>query len=230
MNIPGLRRLTPAEHAALKRWQPRPVEPVMVDELLDRLEGVRRNGEGRWMARCPAHGDRSASLSVREGDGGRILLHCFSGCSFSEVVGALGLQPQQLFPPRDEPYRGPSRREREEQAERETRQAFWALQAARRPPTPERMKDELRLAGRLILGGTQAFRDLPEGFHGGRFQSVPLRLLFGAMGELVRQGPPRRWFSPLALSREFDRVEGAGSGKRRQVFFWARMAVHEAGR
>lgn len=48
---------------------------------------------GRWtpaggMCRCPAHEDRSPSLSVRPGRS-RLLFHCFAGCSASEVLRAL---------------------------------------------------------------------------------------------------------------------------------------------
>lgn len=70
------------------------------DVLLSRLERVKRTGPGRWMARCPAHKDRRASLSVRELDDGRVLAHCFAGCEISAVVNAAGLQLEDLFPPR----------------------------------------------------------------------------------------------------------------------------------
>ena len=48
---------------------------------------------GRWtpagaMCRCPAHEDRSPSLSVRPGRT-RLLLHCFAGCGASEVLRAM---------------------------------------------------------------------------------------------------------------------------------------------
>jgi len=69
--------------------------------VLQRLQKVRRTGAGRWIACCPAHDDRSPSLTVREADGGRVLIHCFGGCSVQEVVGALGLELGDLFPPRD---------------------------------------------------------------------------------------------------------------------------------
>ena len=36
--------------------------------ILDRLDGVRPTGDGRWIARCPAHDDRSPSLSIREAE------------------------------------------------------------------------------------------------------------------------------------------------------------------
>ena len=70
--------------------------------LLSRLNKVRRTGHGTWLACCPAHEDRSASLSVREADDGKILLHCFAGCSAHEVVAAAGLDLADLFPPRED--------------------------------------------------------------------------------------------------------------------------------
>jgi CHC2 zinc finger len=65
--------------------------------LLSRLEHVRKSGKG-WIARCPAHADKSASLSVTEADGGKILVHCFAGCSALDVVQAVGLALADLFP------------------------------------------------------------------------------------------------------------------------------------
>jgi hypothetical protein len=70
---------------------------VTVDELLGRLERVKRSGTG-WQARCPAHEDREPSLSVAAGDKGRVLLHCHAGCSLEAVLGALGLAKQDLYP------------------------------------------------------------------------------------------------------------------------------------
>ena len=67
-------------------------------KILDRLEGVRPTGSGRWLAKCPAHEDRRASLSIRELDDGRLLLHDFAGCETGDVLGALGLTLSDLFP------------------------------------------------------------------------------------------------------------------------------------
>jgi len=68
-----------------------------ITALLERLQGIKRAGTGRWLARCPAHGDRSPSLSVRELEGGRVLLHCFAGCETAAVLRALGLSLSDLF-------------------------------------------------------------------------------------------------------------------------------------
>jgi hypothetical protein len=78
--------------------------------LLSRLDKVRRTGAGRWIARCPAHGDRTPSLSIRELDDGRVLLHCFSGCSVHDVLSAVGLEMDALFPERPIGDRKPERR------------------------------------------------------------------------------------------------------------------------
>lgn len=50
-------------------------------------------------ARCPAHEDRTPSLSVNEGADGRALVYCHAGCEAADIVAALGLQWQDLFPP-----------------------------------------------------------------------------------------------------------------------------------
>jgi hypothetical protein len=52
------------------------------------------------MARCPAHKDRTRSLSVREFDSGAVGLHCFAGCTVDQVLTAAGLSMEDLFPPR----------------------------------------------------------------------------------------------------------------------------------
>lgn len=68
--------------------------------LLSHLEGVRQTGQNRWLARCPAHDDRRASLSIRELDDGRLLLHDFAGCNVEDVLASVGLRFDALFPER----------------------------------------------------------------------------------------------------------------------------------
>ena len=72
------------------------MEPVEL--LLSRLESVRANRNGTWLARGPAHDDRSPSLSIATGDDGKVLLHCFAGCGAADVVEAIGLELSSLFP------------------------------------------------------------------------------------------------------------------------------------
>ena len=63
--------------------------------VLDRLEHV-TGGNGKWMALCPAHKDRSPSLAINESDD-RLLLHCFAGCETKYVAAAIGLDMSDLF-------------------------------------------------------------------------------------------------------------------------------------
>lgn len=67
------------------------------ERLIERLANVRKNGGG-WTACCPAHDDRRPSLSIREGDDGRLLLKCHSGCAFEEILRAVDLEPRDLYP------------------------------------------------------------------------------------------------------------------------------------
>jgi hypothetical protein len=53
---------------------------------------AKRAGSG-WQARCPAHDDHRASLSIGEGEGGRLLLKCFAGCDFASIIKAAGIEP-----------------------------------------------------------------------------------------------------------------------------------------
>ena len=64
--------------------------------LLPRLHGMRKVGSG-WIANCPAHEDRSPSLSITEGDDGRLLLHCHAGCKVHDILAAVGLTVGDLF-------------------------------------------------------------------------------------------------------------------------------------
>lgn len=69
-----------------------------VDTLLSQLDKVTPLGPNRWKACCPAHNDRGPSLAIRELDDGRILLHCFAGCSTQDVLAARNLSFDDLFP------------------------------------------------------------------------------------------------------------------------------------
>ena len=74
---------------------------MTADTLLSRLDRVKKTGRAEWVARCPAHDDRNPSLSIAEAADGRVLVHCFSGCSAADVLDALGLDMADLFPMRD---------------------------------------------------------------------------------------------------------------------------------
>ncbi|EJF98595.1 hypothetical protein MEI_00418 [Bartonella vinsonii subsp. arupensis Pm136co] len=55
--------------------------------ITNALRGVWYGAYG--LAHCPAHDDRSPSLAISNGNDGRLLLHCYAGCSFKEIIQAL---------------------------------------------------------------------------------------------------------------------------------------------
>jgi len=73
--------------------------PTAYDRILDRLEGVRRNGDHNAIARCPAHDDRNPSLSLRAIEG-QTLVYCHAGCAIRDVLAAIEMTTGELF---DEP-------------------------------------------------------------------------------------------------------------------------------
>lgn len=83
--------------------RPKHVGFVALDHVLGRLRAhgrrVKQAGD-ECQAQCPAHEDDNPSLSVREDDDGRVLLHCHAGCSVQAIVHALGLTQSDLFPPK----------------------------------------------------------------------------------------------------------------------------------
>jgi hypothetical protein len=78
----------------------------VINSILNNLAKVKKSGKG-YTACCPAHTDKGPSLSVREGDDGRVLLHCFAGCATADVVAALGLTMADLFAPSNTPRKPP---------------------------------------------------------------------------------------------------------------------------
>lgn len=78
-----------------------------LQEILTTLKAKPQGSQ--WIARCPAHKDKSPSLSVAQGDKG-ILLACHAGCSVSAIASALGFKVKDLFNPKEKPAAPTARR------------------------------------------------------------------------------------------------------------------------
>jgi hypothetical protein len=74
-------------------------DDVVRELVLPKLERVRRQA-GYWMARCPAHDDNEASLSIRVGTDQPVLLKCFADCQRDDIVAAMGLTWADIGKPR----------------------------------------------------------------------------------------------------------------------------------
>ena len=74
---------------------------MQIQDILNRLDGVKENGTNKWTAHCPykqkhAHGDKNPSLSISL-NGTKILLHCHTGCTTENICGAIGIEVKDLF-------------------------------------------------------------------------------------------------------------------------------------
>lgn len=116
---------------------------MTAEALLGLLSGVKCNPRG-WSSRCPAHNDKSPSLSIREGDDQKILLRCFAGCTIEEICSALQIQKRDLFPHQSS--------ERIHAAQRERQRREQAKAQARR--LNEARADLLREADSVIAAGS----------------------------------------------------------------------------
>ena len=110
---------------------------MTTEDVLGLLQGVRRSSHG-WMARCPAHPDRTPSLALTERNG-RVLLWCFAGCSLEEIVGALGVCSRDLF------VDSLSRKRKRRAVQR-------AAEVPKRPRLEDRRIDQRHIAARLEDG------------------------------------------------------------------------------
>lgn len=111
-------------------------------QVLANLRDVRRAGRG-FLACCPAHDDRSPSLNVTTNDRGDVMLKCYAGCTFDDVVAALGMKPEQLFADYDPNWRPPS--------------------AAGNPPTGERRREPAAAPASLTLADFARHKHLDPG-------------------------------------------------------------------
>lgn len=72
-----------------------------VQNVLNKLPSAKSAGLGKWQALCPVHeadgNGHKPSLSIGQGDGGKVLLNCKAGCATADVVKALGLTMADLF-------------------------------------------------------------------------------------------------------------------------------------
>ena len=76
------------------------------ETILAGLRKVKKTGSNRWLACCPAHEDKSPSLSIMQNESGKIFVHCFAGCDGKAIMGAIGMTLSDLYPDRIDPPTG----------------------------------------------------------------------------------------------------------------------------
>ncbi len=67
----------------------------VVASFLSSLKKIRKSGDG-FIACCSGHDDRNPSLSVKLNED-KLLLHCFAGCSYEEILSGAGFKPSDFY-------------------------------------------------------------------------------------------------------------------------------------
>jgi hypothetical protein len=134
--------------------------------IVESLKGTWRQGRG--MCRCPAHDDRTPSLSVTLGRKA-ILFHCFAGCSNEDVIAALdrqGVRSRELF---DGSGAGTADRQNQGDFSPNARRLWHSASAISDSPVErylaqrglQRASDQFRFLERTPLGPRGAVQFLP---------------------------------------------------------------------
>lgn len=71
---------------------------MSVNNLLSRLNKVKKSGQNSWMACCPSHADKQASLIITDNGDGHVLLNCFAGCDTYNILKSVGLDWDDVMP------------------------------------------------------------------------------------------------------------------------------------
>lgn len=167
-----------------------------------------RELRGKWFGRygitlCPAHTNtRTPSLSIADGDGGRLLLHCHAGCTFTAILDALkglGLvEGTGHYSPPSVEELARIRQAEKEQADKQEARALACWREAK-PIRDTIAETYLRHRGiRAELPDTLRFH--PDCWH-------PAGKRWPAMVALV-EGAPR-----LAIHRTYLRPDGLGKAE-----------------
>jgi putative DNA primase/helicase len=170
-------------------------------ESLAKALGGRKAGGG-WTARCPAHEDRTPSLSVRDADNGKVLVRCHAGCGQERVIAALRARGLWIENPSRSlsriARRIPIERKPDQDDNRRTEAALAIWQSAK--PARGTLAETYLAARGIDLPPPDALRFHPHLKH-------PLGGIWPGMVALVTSGADA---TPLAIQRTFLTVDGGG--------------------
>lgn len=126
---------------------------IPLNSFLRRLGGLRKKYRG-WSAICPAHDDKNPSLDIDEGRDGRILVHCWAGCSAEAIARAVNLSLSDLCPDEGRVSK------KEFISQKEMEHAEWVVAVAKadivkKKPLREKDKKEFIRAKEILRRGNE---------------------------------------------------------------------------
>jgi putative DNA primase/helicase len=173
----------------------------MTAETIAKALGGRRIG-GTWMARCPVHEDCTPSLSIRNADGGKVLVRCHAGCGQERVIVALrglGLWADSGSRPLSREFRRAPVEHKPDPKDTKRTEAALAIWQSAKPAQGTPVETYLASRG-IHLPPPDSLR-----FHAGLRH--PSGGIWPAMVALVTDGVDG---TPLAIHRTFLTADGVG--------------------
>jgi putative DNA primase/helicase len=176
---------------------------VTAREIISQLEGVRKSGNG-WVARCPAHADRTPSLSIRDADDGKVLVRCHAGCDQERVIASLrarGLWAQNGWLTFSRPTSSPVPERERDQGDAKRSEVALAIWQSAMPADGTLVETYLASRGLHLRSPTLRFHSRLKHPSGG---------IWPAMVALVTRGSDD---TPLAIHRTFLARDGSGKAQ-----------------
>jgi hypothetical protein len=173
----------------------------MTAEAIAKALGGRKVG-GSWTAQCPAHDDRTPSLSIRDSVDDKVLVHCHAGCDQREVIAALkqeGLWADHGPRSLSQVARHVSVKREQDQDDARRSEAAFAIWQSGKPAQGTPVETYLTSRG-IDLSPPDSLR-----FHSGLRH--PSGGIWPAMVGLVTDGADG---TPLAIHRTFLTRDGGG--------------------
>jgi hypothetical protein len=175
---------------------------AMDAETIAKALGGRKAGNG-WSARCPAHDDRTPSLSIRDAAKGKVLVRCHAGSDQDRIISVLrgrGLWPENCRQSVSRVERRPTIECKSDQDEIRRSKAALAIREFAKPARGTLVEAYLGSRGIDLPTIPDALR-----FHEGL--KHPSGGIWPAMVALVTNGASG---SPVGIHRTFLALDGSG--------------------
>lgn len=159
---------------------------MSLQNILAKLDKVKRISPNAYKALCPVHGEKTPSLSIKD-LGDKVIAHCFGcGATGVEVVESLGLEIGELFREnrRMDNNNQTNRISEDEKARQENRKFLDGVSVATKKLTSNDPATKY-LNKRGIIKIPPTIRYLPEYKQGGKYHPCLIARLDNAQGERV---------------------------------------------
>ncbi len=170
---------------------------MIFEEIVEVVDNPKRSGEG-FVANCPAHDDKTPSLSIAKGDDGRTLIKCYAGCETRAIVTKWGLKMSDLFDEGQEsqPRRATRQKKPKLASKRIDQDKILRLKNALTDEARIELEDVRKISGEII----EKYEMGIASFNGEDRIAIPIRDDGGQVVDV------RRWLPPAQRKDESAKI------------------------